>query len=228
MMPAHRLVLFDIDGTLLRTQGAGRVSTRQAMLEVFGTAAGIDEHDFGGRTDWSTLADLLSPHGYDAAAIGRRMPHYEQVVARHLEDIINGHRVEPCPGALEVVQTLRDDGDTVLGLLTGNVSTTAPIKLRAAGFDPDWFAVGAYGSEALDRNDLPPLALARAIAHSGQPLTPEDVVIIGDTPADVDCARALGAAAVAVLTGFSTAEALRAANPDHLLDDLTALLAVLE
>jgi phosphoglycolate phosphatase len=227
MMPARRLVLFDIDGTLLRTQGAGRVSTRQAMLEVFGTAAGIDAHDFGGKTDWSTLADLLAPHGVDAAAIGRQMPYYEQVVARHLEDIIDKHIVEACPGALEVVQALRADQDTVLGLLTGNVSTTAPIKLRAAGFDPDWFAVGAYGSEAVSRNDLPPLALERAIVHSGQSLTPDDVVIIGDTPADVDCARALGASAVAVLTGFSTAEALHAANPDHLLDDLTTLLAVL-
>ena len=108
-----------------------------------------------------------------------------------------------------------------MGILTGNVSTTAPIKLRAAGYDPDWFPVGAYGSERMERDDLPALAVERAEKIIGRRIAPEQVVIIGDTPADVSCARALGAVAVAVLTGFSSRDELAATQPDYLLDDLS-------
>jgi phosphoglycolate phosphatase len=223
-----RLILFDIDGTLLNTRGAGRASTREAMLEVFGTVSTIDQHVFGGKTDWFTLVELLTPHGYNADAIGQRMPHYEQIVARHLLALLERENtISPIPGALETVRALRAQNSTLLGVVTGNVATTAPIKMRFAGFDPAWFPVGAYGSEAVDRNDLPAIALQRAVAHCGESIAPADVVIVGDTPADVECARALGAVAVAVLTGFSTPEALIAAKPDHLIDDLTGLLDVL-
>jgi phosphoglycolate phosphatase len=115
----------------------------------------------------------------------------------------------------------------LLGIVTGNVSLTAPVKLRAAGFDPAWFPIGAYGSEALERNDLPALALERACRFCGHHLTPTDVTIIGDTEADIACARAIGARAVAVTTGFTSREALAAAQPDHLLDDLSGLLPLL-
>jgi phosphoglycolate phosphatase-like HAD superfamily hydrolase len=114
----------------------------------------------------------------------------------------------------------------LLGVLTGNVSATAPIKLRAGGFDPAWFPIGAYGSEAADRNLLPFLALERARQHLQRSITPEQVVIVGDTPADVACARALGAVAVAVLTGFSSREEITSAAPDYVLDDLTQFVEV--
>lgn len=217
------LILFDIDGTLLWPKGAGRESTRRAMLEVFGTDAGLDGHHFGGKTDWYTLHELLSERGYTEDRIGQMMPVYEQAIARHLLEIISGFPVQACPGALELVADLQRRG-LLLGVLTGNVSTTAPVKLRAAGFDPTWFPIGAYGSEAADRNLLPFLALERARRHLCRPVTPEQVVIVGDTPADVACARALGAVAVAVLTGFSTREDLTAAAPDYLLDTLTQFI----
>jgi phosphoglycolate phosphatase-like HAD superfamily hydrolase len=111
-----------------------------------------------------------------------------------------------------------------LGLVTGNVSTTAPIKLRAAGFDPGWFSIGAYGSESVDRNHLSALALKRAAAHLQRPIAPERVMVIGDTVADIECARAVGATAVAVLTGYCPAADLVAAGPDYLLNDLTTFL----
>ncbi|HEX2908072.1 MAG TPA: HAD family hydrolase [Phototrophicaceae bacterium] len=215
-----QLILFDIDGTLLLPKGVGRESTRLAMREVFGTEAALDQHHFGGKTDWYTLHELLSEQGYTEDRIGQMMPVYERALVRHLEQIIGGFLVEACPGALAAVSELRQRG-LLLGVITGNVSTTAPVKLRAAGFDPTWFPIGAYGSEAADRNSLPFLALERAQRYCQRELTPEQVVIVGDTPADVACARALGAIAVAVRTGFSSQETLEATAPDYLLADLS-------
>lgn len=223
-----QLILFDIDGTLLWTRGSGRESTRAAMIEVFGTCGALDTHAFGGKTDWQTLVELLADAGVSPEHIEQQMSAYEAAIARHLTNIIGDYPAEPCTGALDVVHALRERDDKLLGIVTGNASTTAPIKLRAAGFDPAWFPVGAYGSESMHRDNLPALALDRAVRHLGQDISPEQVVVIGDTPADVSCARAVGARAVAVLTGFSKREELAATKPDHLLDDLTGLLAILD
>jgi phosphoglycolate phosphatase len=219
-----QLILFDIDGTLLLPKGAGRASTKMAMLEVFKTEAGIDQHNFGGKTDWHTLRELLAEYGHDDAAIRQIIPTYERVVARHLSAIIGDYPVERCPGALELVMELRRRESPLLGIVTGNVSTTAPIKLRAAGYDPEWFPVGAYGSESPDRNDLPFLAVERAERLLGKRIAPGDVVVIGDTPADIACARALGAVAVGVMTGYTLREDMAASEPDYLLDNLTAFI----
>jgi phosphoglycolate phosphatase len=217
-----QLILFDIDGTLLLPKGAGRASTKLAMLEVFNTDSGIDQHNFGGKTDWHTLNELLATEGYDRDSVREMIPAYQICVARHLNRIIGDYPVESCPGALEVVAELHRRNSPLLGIVTGNVSTTAPIKLRAAGFDPDWFAVGAYGSESPDRNDLPFLAVRRAERQLNRLILPEGVIVIGDTPADVACARALGAIAVVVMTGYSSREEMMATQPDYLLDDLTS------
>lgn len=221
------LVLFDIDGTLLHTQGAGRESTRDAMIEVFGTCSTIETHQFGGKTDWYTLIELLTPHGITPQQIADRMAHYDQVVGRHLERIIAGRSAAPLPGALEAVQTLRSRPDVVLGIVTGNCTSTANIKLRAAGFDPAWFPIGAYGSEAIERDHLTPIALQRAIDHSRRHFHPDQTVVIGDTVADIQCGRVIGARVIAVATGHNSRDDLIAARPDHLLDDLTTLLNVL-
>jgi phosphoglycolate phosphatase len=214
------LILFDIDGTLVVTRGAGRTSTKLAMLEIFGTDAGLDNHHFGGKTDWKTLTELLADRNYTHQQMLEFIPRYEEAIGRHLGQIIGGFQVTACPGAMETVEALRRRGAPTLGILTGNVSTTAPIKLRAAGYDPAWFPVAAYGSEALERDDLPALALERANRLTGRNITPEQVMVIGDTPADISCARALGAVAVAVKTGFSEPHELAEAKPDYLLDDL--------
>ncbi|MCB9454182.1 MAG: HAD hydrolase-like protein [Anaerolineaceae bacterium] len=220
-----QLILFDIDGTLLWPKGAGRESTRAAMREVFGSEGSLNDHHFGGKTDWFTLAELLRESGHTADDIGRRMPEYEQVIAHHLGNMIGDFPIAPCPGALDLVRELITRNWLLLGLITGNVSTTAPLKLRAAGFDPAWFAVGAYGSESTNRNDLPFLALERAEQLRGHPIAAQSVIIVGDTPADVACARAVGAVSVAVNTGFSSRESLEATQPDYLLDDLTTFFS---
>jgi phosphoglycolate phosphatase-like HAD superfamily hydrolase len=224
-MMTPRLLLFDIDGTLLWTDGAGRESTRLAMLEVFGTEAGIGQHVFGGKTDWQTLVDLL---GCAPEDVSLHMSAFHEATSRHLENVIGGYNVRACPGALTLIETLRMRDDIKLGLVTGNVAKAAAVKLRAAGFDPASFPIGAYGHEAMERNDLPPLALARASQYYRQPLLPQDVLVIGDTPADVACARTLGAVAVAVGTGFCERADLIACNPDYLIDDLSSFLDILD
>jgi phosphoglycolate phosphatase len=222
-----RLILFDIDGTLVLTQGAGREATRLAMLDVFGTSANIETHHFGGKTDWQTLVELLAPLGITYDDVKRAMPDYNRVMGAHLERIIGQYSVMACTGTLELVDYLHQHSSALLGLVTGNVSNAAPVKLRAANFDMSHFPVGAYGDDAMNRDDLPILALTRAQRHYGHPIEPEQVVVVGDTPADVQCARALGAVAVGVMTGFATREAMEAAQPDYLLDDLTTFTAVL-
>lgn len=220
------LVLFDIDGTLLWPKGCGREAIRLATEEVFGAAVDISRHAFGGKTDWQTLVELLAQQGdYGEAQVGAALPDFERAAARHLAQIIHRFPVQACPGAIEVVQALQDHPHALPGLLTGNMQATSPIKLQAAGFDPAWFKVGAYGSEAMDRNRLPFLARARAEQLLGAPVPPDRVIVIGDTPADVACARALGAVAVAVLTGYADRDELEACAPDYLLDDLTGFLA---
>ena len=223
-MPSLRLLLFDIDGTLLRASGAGREAKRRALQQVFGSSDGIESHQFGGKTDWFSLLELLEHKGIPTGEIRARLPSFERVMARHLAQIIAHYEVTPCPGALVLVRRLRQHKDRLPGIVTGNFAATAPVKLRAAGFDPAWFPVGAYGNEALDRNELPPLALERAMAHTGWMITPDQVAVIGDTPADIESARAMGALAVAVETGYTSSDILRAAQPDYLLPNLNAFI----
>jgi phosphoglycolate phosphatase len=216
------LILWDIDGTLLMPKGVGRAVTRLAMLEIFNTDIGLDNHYFGGKTDWRTLLELLPPQGITEDMIRERMPAYEVAAAQHMNRLIPDYAVEQCPGAHALVTELHRLGHPLQGLVTGNTSSIAPIKLRAGGFDPDWFVVGAYGSESPDRNALPPLAVQRAEKLIGHKIAPEQVIVIGDTPADIECARALGAVAVAVKTGYlKSPTELVDAKPDYLLDDLT-------
>lgn len=222
------LILWDIDGTLLHSAGAGRAAMKSAMLAVFGVTGELDMHKFGGKTDWFTLVELLGAHGYSAEDVRETLPVYEQIFGQHLEAIISSYAVKAYPGAHEVVASMRAREDMALGIVTGNVATTAPIKLRAAGFDPAWFPVGAFGSEALHRDDLPSLAIERAQQHYDRFFPAERVLVIGDTPMDIACARAAGARVAAVATGFSPREELAAAKPDYLLDDLTTFWDVVE
>jgi phosphoglycolate phosphatase len=215
------LILFDIDGTLLLTKGAGRAATRAAMLKVFGTCGKVDTHDFSGKTDWFTLIELLKPEGFKEIDIEHRIATYEREMAHYMAHFINNYAAHACTGALNLIHSLRRMEQVHLGIITGNVASVAPIKLRAAGFSPDWFPIGAYGNEAVDRNLLPAVALGRANRHYHHTFRPTDVIVVGDTPLDVACARALGATAVAVATGTSSYETLAASAPDYLLDNLT-------
>lgn len=222
MVAYKKLLLFDIDGTLLNSHGATRAAKQSSMIDVFGLDGDVLDYPFGGKTDWQILNELLVPRGFDPIEIGQKMPHYERVFAAHLRRVIGNFRVEALPGTLKLVQKMHRRKDVMVGLVTGNTSATAPIKLEAAGFDPAMFVVGAFGNESDDRNELPKIAMHRAAHHAlGVPFQPQDVIIIGDTLADIACARANDAVAVAVLTGHGQQQALSNAKPDYLLDDLT-------
>ena len=222
-----KLALFDIDGTILRSDGAGRHALHGALREEFGHVGPAD-HPFDGKTDRQIVRELMRLEGNDDAAIDRRM---ETVLARYLEVLhveltTGGHEVTLLPGVLELLDALEQRSDVTLGLLTGNVAAGAAAKLAAVGIDVGRFAVGAYGSDHEHRPELPALAQRRARERLGHSIEGERLVIIGDTPADVDCGRALGARAIAVATGRYGMAELASHGPAVVFPDLTDTAAV--
>jgi phosphoglycolate phosphatase-like HAD superfamily hydrolase len=220
----QRLVLFDIDGTLVMSKGIGREAKRRAMTEFFGMTGDIDNHVFGGKTDWRILADLLEPEGKTVDEIGAVIDAYHEVMARHMQDLVEHYETETLPYTMDLVNTLRDREDTIIGVVTGNMEKAAIMKLEMGGFDPAWFQVGAYGNESPNRDDLTRLALQRARDLADIPFTGDKVVVIGDTDADITAARAIGATSVAVCTGHVHRDKLICCDPDFLLADLSTFV----
>ena len=214
-----RLFLFDVDGTLVTARGAGREALARALAETYGTAGTIERYDFRGKTDPRAVLDLMTEAGLPPDAIHARLEACFAAYVRELERLLaDGARIALMPGVADLVRVLAGRADALVGLLTGNIEAGARVKLRPTGLLP-LFRVGAYGSDDGDRRRLPPIARARARAASGHEFPPERVTIIGDTPLDVDCARACGAVAVAVATGQHGAVELAAHAPDLLFED---------
>lgn len=216
-----KLVLFDIDGTLLTASGAGRRALDQALRDVYGTAGPIDGYDFRGGTDPQIIRDLLGRAGMGESAIAAG----ETAVYRRYEALLeteigDGRGVSVYPGVRALVETLAACADVVVGLLTGNIEAGARIKLRPTGLWPH-FRLGAYGSDDADRTRLPHVAAGRAERLVGRTFRGPDTVIIGDTPRDIGCARAFGATAIAVATGWHSLEDLAAHRPDHVFVDFS-------
>ena len=222
-----KLLLFDIDGTLIRSHGAGRAVMMSALEEMFGTAGPIDGYKMSGKTDTRIIIDLLTAAGIDKSDIEAKLPGIFQLMTIKGREMFPGKDMAPCPGVMPLLATLRRQRDVVLGLLTGNISGTAPLKLAAAGIDPSQFRLGAYGSDAPDRNQLPAIAMERAANLTGASFTGNNTVIIGDTPADILCARAGRATAVATASGWHSAQTLARYQPDRLLENLSDTANVL-
>ncbi len=222
-----KLLLFDIDGTLIHSNGAGRVALVAALEEVVGTAGAAESYPFNGKTDPRIITDLLTAAGFDETHIQTQLPAIYERMAEQGKIHFWQKQMSACPGVMPMLEVLRQQKEVVLGLLTGNIAATAPLKLAASGLDPTWFVVGAYGSDHIDRNCLPAIAMQRATALTGRVFTGRDTVIIGDTPADILCARAGQTTAVAVATGRHSAETLRQYEPDYLFTDLSDTTAVL-
>src|SRR5712692_4440022 len=221
-----KLVLFDVDGTLISARGAGRRAMRVAFERVFGTAGGIDRYDLRGRTDTRIVHDVMTAEGWEPARVKERLDEFFEVYVGGLTtEIGDGRNVITLPGVAAVVERL-DQSAAVLGLVTGNIEEGARVKLLPTGLWPR-FQVGAFGSDHMDRRRLPSLAARRAHALLGTAFSPRDVIVIGDTPHDIDCARAFGAVAVAVATGQHTRDELLAEKPDLFFDDLSDVDKVL-
>jgi phosphoglycolate phosphatase-like HAD superfamily hydrolase len=216
-----RLFLFDIDGTLVSARGAGRASIGRALQATYGTAGAIERYDFRGKTDPRIVWDLMRAADIPDAVIERGMAACFAAYLSELQHAIgDGARVQVMPGVADVVRALAARDDALLGLLTGNIEAGARVKLAPTGLWP-YFRVGAFGSDDIDRRRLPAVACERARALAGRDFPFERVTIIGDTPLDVDCARACGAVAVAVATGQHAHEELAACAPDHIFADFS-------
>ena len=218
MGTTHRILLFDIDGTLISSGGAGAVAWRRAFEDLHGipadigkyTDAGMPDPDVGAKTFEAVLGRPPSPHEL-AQVVQRRLEHLPEAVAES-----EGYRV--LPGVPERLRQLSHDGH-LLGLITGNGDGAAYIKL-ARGDLMRWFTFGAYASAGIDRPGIVRQAVARGEAMLGEDVPNTQIYVIGDTPLDISAAHAVDCTAIAVATGHYDADALREAGADHVLETL--------
>ena len=210
----RHLVLFDIDGTLLSSSSAGRSAVQAAFAEEFADTAFFASVRFDGKTDPQIIAELYAAAGFPERATTDAIARVLDRYLVHLEDRISSgsHAVRALPGVPALLDALHERDDVVVGLLTGNVVPGARLKLDAAALPFERFALGAFGSDSAHRPDLPAVAAARAEAMMGRVPTGSDVVIIGDTPADVTCGSAICARAIGVATGAYSVDDLDAAG----------------
>jgi len=211
------LYLFDIDGTLVDTGGAGIAALQEAAMKVFGAKG--PELDLAGATDLGISAYIHAHFGTEISDEGHQLffQAYQERLDWNLEHGNFSGRV--IPGAPEMLAALAERPGSTLGLLTGNIAGGAASKMRHFGLD-EYFAFGAYGCDDADRNLLGPIALERAAIHAGRSFTAGETWIIGDTPKDIACAHAFGARCLAVATGRFSAEELTAAGADKVTHSL--------
>jgi phosphoglycolate phosphatase-like HAD superfamily hydrolase len=221
-------VLFDIDGTLLSSHGAGRRAMEAALVETFGTG-GSPEYRYDGKTDRQIVRDLMRGADFPDAVIDACMPQVLDLYVAGLErELALPHtRVEALAGVNALLDALTSRSHCVVGLLTGNLERGAQHKLSAAGIGFHRFAIGAYGSDHEIRAELPAIAQLRAREVLGMEVDGASVVIVGDTPSDIHCGRPIGARAIAVATGHYSVDALAEHAPSAVFSDLSDTAAVL-
>ena len=224
MTTAHKLFLFDIDGTLLTSGGAGERALRLGFRDRFGIDDDLSSIEIAGRTDSGIVREMLAAHRLPATP--ENIAAFLDGYLHHLAQEIPRTPGRLLPGILPLLDALQPRADIVLALLTGNLARGAEIKLRHYGVW-HYFEFGAFADDHHDRNQLGPFAQARARAQRGIEFPPERIFVLGDTPHDIACARAIGAKAIAIATGkFSQAD-LAAHTPDFLFEDLGDLDTVL-
>lgn len=222
-MSVATLWLFDIDGTLVDTGGAGMRALQEAAEEMLGGEG--PELDLAGSTDLGVVAGMFEHFGKACGPVETEA--FFACYLRRLDWNLahGGFSGRVLPGVSDLLDELAGLPGIAVGLLTGNIAGGAAAKMRHFGLDRH-FGFGAYGCDHADRNLLGPVALERAARHAGRAFLPEETVVIGDTPKDIACARALGAPCVAVATGRFTVEELRSAGADRVVATLEELRPV--
>jgi phosphoglycolate phosphatase-like HAD superfamily hydrolase len=211
------ICLFDIDGTLIASGGAGKAALEAALASEFGVDGLIEKLQLSGRTDRAIIRDLFRLHVIDETPENWRrlidgyLGHLPACLARGSGRVL--------PGIAGLLDRLASREDVALGLLTGNLRAGARVKLGHFGLH-EFFAFGGYGDEHVDRDDVAREALRVVHQHCTVPVHPDRIWVVGDTPLDVQCARAIGARAVAVATGWHSRQELGGCRPDLLVDDL--------
>lgn len=213
------LVLFDVDGTLLRCGRHVRTLFSGVLKEVFGQYEAPRSYAFSGKTDPQIVLDLIRQTGINEAEILTKLPEVRQAYVTLLEKGLRPEHVRMMPGVRSLLERLSARRDVLLGLLTGNWRRGAEVKLSRLDLNR-FFSFGAFGDDAVDRRDLVPVAFERAAAVSGRRFAPAEALIVGDSVRDVDCAQAAGVRSLAVATGHTSIEDLRAAGPDWAFADL--------
>jgi phosphoglycolate phosphatase-like HAD superfamily hydrolase len=213
-----RLILFDIDGTLIHSGGAGVTAFGRAFTELFGVERPTEGVRFAGRTDTSLIAELFARHGIAGATADAAR--FFDAYLRHLGELLPSSRGGLCAGVREFIAALGAlAAPPRLALLTGNIRRGAELKLRHFEL---WerFEFGAFGDDHHDRNELAVIAQRRGGEHFGHDLGGEEILVIGDTPRDIECARAIGARCLAVATGGDSLEELTPHRADWTVRDL--------
>lgn len=217
--------LFDIDGTLISSGGAGKAALENALAEEFGIAEITAKLELSGRTDRAICRDLFRYHVLDDTP-----ENWRRLIAsylRHLPACLQNKGGRILPGIVALLERLRGREDVLVGLLTGNIRAGAKVKLGHFGLY-EHFLFGGFGDDHFDRDDVAREALEAVRRHCNGTASGDSMWVIGDTPLDVRCARAIGARAVAVATGWHPREELEACQPDLLFADLSDATPLLE
>ena len=215
----RRVSFFDIDGTLM-TGGPAKNAFCGAMIDTFGTVGNVEEVSFGGKTDPQIARELLVGIDYSVDLIEERFPSLWHSYTERLADELTQCPMQVLPGVHELLNILKRMDDIGVGLLTGNIARGAQLKLDSAGLT-EHFVLGSYGSDHEEREHLSRIALQRARDMWNPALCPENTVVIGDTPRDVDCGLAIGARTLAVATGSFSSSQLAKAGANRVVIDLT-------
>jgi len=216
-----KLVLFDIDGTLVDCGGQARLAFADALQHVMGTTGGLDHYDFSGKLDPRIVTDLLTGMGLTRDEAMRRLPEVRSAYLERLERELHVEKMRLLPGVGELLASLGARDDIALGLLTGNWEPGGRIKIGRYDLNR-YFPFGSFGDDGMDRNELPPVALARAKEQYGHEFAARETVIVGDSLLDIACAHAHGIRCLAVATGKTGVAQLAAAEPEWLVQDLEA------
>ena len=224
MVGVKKLFLFDIDGTLLLTGRAGECALRLAFKERFGVEDDLSSISFAGSTDGAIARQMFGAHAIPPTP--ENIADLFDGYVHHLALELPRREGKVLPGIVGLLEALHQREDIVLGLLTGNIERGAELKLSHYGVW-DFFEFGAFADDHVDRNKLGPVAHSRAVERHGISFEAGDIFVLGDTPKDIDCARAAGFVAVAIATGSCGKEELAAHRPDFLFEDLSDTQGVL-
>jgi phosphoglycolate phosphatase-like HAD superfamily hydrolase len=215
-----KLVLFDIDGTLVDCGGQARNAFADALQHVMGTTGGLSHYDFSGKLDPRIVMDLLTGMGLSREEAQRKLPEVRAEYLKRLERDLHVEKMRLLPGIGELLDALMVRNDVALGLLTGNWEQGGRIKIGRYDLNR-YFPFGSFGDDGMDRNELPPIALARAKRKHNRPFEAQETIIVGDSILDVACARAHGIRCLAVATGKTSMDELAATRPEWLEEDLS-------
>jgi len=223
---SKKLILFDIDGTILSTHGIPRIAMGNVLAHLYQNFNYDENYNFSGRTDWEIIEHLLT---FDDRKVS--MPFIRNIMDLFIEELDtqlqNGKEPLLFPGVKELIFYLSENKNTDLGLVTGNISHGARIKLEKTGLWK-YFPVGGYGDDARDRSDLPPIAISRAEKYYKRKYEITDIWILGDSIYDISCAKDNSLCSLAVSTGLTEYETLKKSKPDVLVKNLFDLGKIVE